>query len=231
MTDEPKPLGWRLQRDAWRQEIKRLEALLSKTGDPSDHEAFALAAPAVPVEAVPAPGAFERACQHCEVHGIDIEPEVLDGILNAALAAAAPSAASVPSPKEPTEPSVTSDEAMRQAIVRTWNINYVDVTAADIAAWRSGKAKHERVIAAPTEAAASVGGEADMHAIVSGALFDLLGGLTSGEKEYHFSGHHAAGPAVEAITAFAKLRGLRTDEADVGNWSKRLSKAVCARFE
>jgi hypothetical protein len=33
--------------------------------------------------------AFERACQHCEVHGISIEPEVLDGIVNAITSAKA----------------------------------------------------------------------------------------------------------------------------------------------
>ena len=44
--------------------------------------------------------------------------------------------------------------------------------------------------------------------IISGALFDFMGMLTTGETVYTFSEIHEAGPAVAALREFAEKRGL-----------------------
>ena len=54
--------------------------------------------------------------------------------------------------------------------------------------------------------------------IIAGALFDFMGMLTTRDEVLTLSGHHEAGPAVEAIEAFAKLRGLNLAEANVAGW-------------
>lgn len=66
----------------------------------------------------------------------------------------------------------TSDEAMRLAIVRTWNINYCDVTQEDIAAWRAGRAKpaQQQPVSADTRDAARYRFLRDNHYITSPIL-------------------------------------------------------------
>ena len=56
------------------------------------------------------------------------------------------------------------------------------------------------------------------HAVIAGALFDFMGGLTSRKERLVLSGANEAGPAVEAITAFSKMRGLSLDDARVQDW-------------
>ena len=58
---------------------------------------------------------------------------------------------------------------------------------------------------------------------ISGALFDLMGYLTTREEVLVLSAHHEASPAVSAITAFAKNRKLDTESADIMGWQKRIS--------
>ena len=57
------------------------------------------------------------------------------------------------------------------------------------------------------------------HAVIAGALFDFMGGLTSRKERLVLSGANEAGPAVEAITDFAKMRGLSLDDARVLDWN------------
>ena len=56
------------------------------------------------------------------------------------------------------------------------------------------------------------------QAIIAGALFDFMGWLTSRKERLVLSGANEAGPAVEAITAFSKMRGLSLDDARVQDW-------------
>lgn len=53
---------------------------------------------------------------------------------------------------------------------------------------------------------------------IAGALFDLMGFLTTSETRYTFSAYDEASPAVEALQEFAKKRGLNLSEADVAGW-------------
>ncbi len=57
------------------------------------------------------------------------------------------------------------------------------------------------------------------HAVIAGALFDFMGWLTSRKERIVLSSADNASPAVEAITEFAKMRGLSLDDAKVQDWS------------
>ena len=63
-----------------------------------------------------------------------------------------------------------------------------------------------------------VWGEPVAHSVVAGALFDFMGWLTSRDKRLTLSSTDEASPAVEAITKFAKMRGLSLDDARVQDW-------------
>jgi len=65
--------------------------------------------------------------------------------------------------------------------------------------------------------------DARLQSIVSGALFDLMGLLTTRDQRITLSGSDDAGCAVEALQAFAKLRNFSLDEADVAGWRAALS--------
>ena len=56
------------------------------------------------------------------------------------------------------------------------------------------------------------------HAVIAGALFDFMGWLTSRKERIVLSSADDASPAVEAITEFAKMRGLSLDDAKVQDW-------------
>jgi hypothetical protein len=60
--------------------------------------------------------------------------------------------------------------------------------------------------------------EPDAHAVVAGALFDFMGWLTSRKERLVLSSADDASPAVEAIAAFAKMRGLMLTDAQVLGW-------------
>ena len=56
------------------------------------------------------------------------------------------------------------------------------------------------------------------HSVIAGALFDFMGWLTSRKETLILSSADNASPAVEAITEFAKMRGLSLDGARVQDW-------------
>ena len=56
------------------------------------------------------------------------------------------------------------------------------------------------------------------HAVIAGALFDFMGWLTSRKERIVLSSADNASPAVEAITEFAKMRGLSLADAMVNDW-------------
>ena len=56
------------------------------------------------------------------------------------------------------------------------------------------------------------------HAVIAGALFDFMGWLTSRKERIVLSGADEAGPAVDAIRDFAKMRGLSLGDAKVQDW-------------
>jgi hypothetical protein len=56
------------------------------------------------------------------------------------------------------------------------------------------------------------------HSVIAGALFDFMGWLTSRKETLILSSADNANPAVEAITEFAKMRGLSLDGARVQDW-------------
>ena len=56
------------------------------------------------------------------------------------------------------------------------------------------------------------------HPVIVGALFDFMGWLTSRKERLALSRVDDASPAVDAITDFAKMRGLSLDDARVLDW-------------
>ena len=56
------------------------------------------------------------------------------------------------------------------------------------------------------------------HSVIAGALFDFMGWLTSRKERLALSSVDDASPAVDAITDFAKMRGLSLDDARVQDW-------------
>jgi hypothetical protein len=67
------------------------------------------------------------------------------------------------------------------------------------------------------------------HVVVAGALFDFMGWLTSRDERLTLSSTDEAGPAVEAITEFAKRRGLRLEDAQVEHWQAILTTPSAAQ--
>lgn len=65
--------------------------------------------------------------------------------------------------------------------------------------------------------------EAVAHSVISGALFDFMGWLTSRKDRIVLSSADNASPAVEVITQFAKMRGLSLADAKVREWQERLT--------
>jgi hypothetical protein len=58
----------------------------------------------------------------------------------------------------------------------------------------------------------------EVDAMIAGALFDFMGWLTSRDQRLTLSSTDEASPAVEAITEFAKMRGLLLVDARVQDW-------------
>ena len=56
------------------------------------------------------------------------------------------------------------------------------------------------------------------HSVISGALFDFMGWLTSRKERIVLSSADNTSPAVEAITEFARMRNLSLDDAKVQDW-------------
>jgi hypothetical protein len=70
-----------------------------------------------------------------------------------------------------------------------------------------------------------------LHSHIAGVLFDFMGWLTSREKRLTLSSTDEAGPAVEAITEFAKMRDLRLEDAQVEHWRAILTTPPAAQQE
>ena len=66
----------------------------------------------------------------------------------------------------------------------------------------------------------------DVDKIVAGALYDIMGRLTTSKEPLIFSENHQAYPAVEFLTEFAHDRGLNMEGADVEGWQRWLGRSV-----
>ena len=62
------------------------------------------------------------------------------------------------------------------------------------------------------------------HSVISGALFDFMGWLTSRKERIVLSSADNASPVVEAITEFARMRNLSLDDAKVQDWHTHQSQ-------
>jgi hypothetical protein len=58
-----------------------------------------------------------------------------------------------------------------------------------------------------------------VHSVITGALFDFMGWLTSRKERLVLSSADEASPAVDAIRDFAKMRGMSLDDAKVQDWN------------
>ena len=61
------------------------------------------------------------------------------------------------------------------------------------------------------------------HSIVAGALFDLMGWLTTRREPLVLSGADDAAPAADAIRDFAQMRSLSINDAQVQEWQEHLT--------
>jgi hypothetical protein len=119
-----------------------------------------------------------------------------------------------------------SIEAMKQAlealgIEREWQDGPVPHLDAAIAALRAAIEQAEKPKYDPIELHV-------LHSHIAGVLFDFMGWLTSREKRLTLSSTDEAGPAVEAITEFAKMRGLHLEDAQVEHWQAILTTPPAA---
>ncbi|VVE30946.1 hypothetical protein PEP31012_03673 [Pandoraea eparura] len=72
-------------------------------------------------------------------------------------------------------------------------------------------------------AALSANIQHERTSIIAGALFDFMGHLTSRDEVLTLSAANLATPAVDALAAWAKKRGLSLDGARVEDWQDALS--------
>jgi hypothetical protein len=61
--------------------------------------------------------------------------------------------------------------------------------------------------------------------VITGALFDFLGYLTTRDNSTEFGACELADPAVTLLEEWAKTRGLRLDGANVSEWNSMLAAA------
>jgi len=110
------------------------------------------------------------------------------------------------------EPSMTDRKVMQQALeciercnAHGWILaDYEDEVYASIDALKAALAQPEQ--------------KPVSHSVIAGALFDFMGWLTSRKERLALSRVDDASPAVDAITDFAKMRGLSLDDARVLDW-------------
>ena len=62
----------------------------------------------------------------------------------------------------------------------------------------------------------------DLETIISGAIFDFAGFLTTRSSTIEIGSNANATPVVELIKEWAALRGVSLDNADVALWRDRL---------
>ena len=56
--------------------------------------------------------------------------------------------------------------------------------------------------------------------VVAGAIFDLLGWLTTRDEKLTLSSTDLAGPAADAVSTFLKMRGVQSITPNINNWSE-----------
>jgi hypothetical protein len=99
-----------------------------------------------------------------------------------------------------------------------WRYFYPSATG-DYVNLREFKELSEPIVNALKAALAQPEQEPVAHSVIAGALFDFMGWLTSRRKRIVLSSADNASPSVEAITEFAKMRGLSLDDAKVQDWN------------
>jgi hypothetical protein len=86
-------------------------------------------------------------------------------------------------------------------------------------AWDEEITKGDAAIQAGRQAIKDLEGQEPVaHSVISGALFDFMGWLTSRKERIVLSSADNASPAVEVITEFARMRNLSLDDANVQDW-------------
>jgi hypothetical protein len=99
---------------------------------------------------------------------------------------------------------------------KQWKLCFEAITAIKQARALDKKAENARELGLDYEPAQQ---EPVAHAVIAGALFDFMGWLTSRKERLVLSSADNASPAVEAITEFAKMRGLSLNDAKVQDWN------------
>ena len=107
---------------------------------------------------------------------------------------------------------MTNRETMQQALKCIERCNMHGWILADF------EDEVESAITALRKALAQPEQEPVAHPVIVGALFDFMGWLTSRKERLALSRVDDASPAVDAITDFAKMRGLSLDDALVNDW-------------
>jgi hypothetical protein len=57
-----------------------------------------------------------------------------------------------------------------------------------------------------------------MHKLISGALYDFAGYITTRKNDFSVGGYSDPSPVLEAMIEWASLRNLNLDDPDIENW-------------
>jgi hypothetical protein len=95
--------------------------------------------------------------------------------------------------------------------------------------WPNLIEKQKDAITAIKQARSAPVQEPVAHTVISGALFDFMGWLTSRKERIVLSSADEASPAVDAIRDFAKMRGLSLDDAQVQDWQDNATPTSAQR--
>ena len=116
--------------------------------------------------------------------------------------------------------------------IEQYRLQMAGISTAAIGYWKEGDSIHPNYDTVALRDVAKLYAKYDAlykaqpvpHAVIAGALFDFMAWLTTRDERLVLSGADEAGPAVEAITAFSKMRGLSLDDAQVETWQEALAQ-------
>jgi hypothetical protein len=114
---------------------------------------------------------------------------------------------------------MSTDETLKLALEA---LRLYQRTLAPVATQSKGVA----AVAAIEQARSAPVQEPVAHQIIAGALFDFMGFLITQNERLMLSSADNASPVGEAITNFAKMRGLSLDDARVEDWEDTILPAA-----
>jgi hypothetical protein len=137
-----------------------------------------------------------------------------------------------PQPKQPKNPSIRiQNHTHTNHPMRHWD-RTCPACVADSESIANPIANHSETSGSPMPVAKYDSIELHvLHSHLAGMLFDFIGWLTSRRTRLCLSDSDNARPAVDAIVDFAKMRGLRLEDAQVKDWQAILTTPAQSQAE